>query len=130
VSENRYILLVEDSPSQALRLKRLIQHYTQYPVEIAHTGIEGWNRARALHPLLVLLDINLPTLDGFQILDRLKRNYATATIPVVMLTSYDRIGDVERAIELGADGYLFKEDCLFTYSDQLQNALVDILKDL
>ncbi len=130
MSEGQYILLVEDSPSQALRLKKLVQHYTSYAIEIAHTGIEGWNRARTVHPILVLLDINLPTLDGFQILDRLKRNYATASIPVVMLTSYDRISDVERAIELGADGYLFKEDCLFTYSDQLHHALLDILKKL
>jgi DNA-binding NarL/FixJ family response regulator len=61
---------------------------------------------------LIILDVNLPTLDGFQVLTRLKFDRATAQIPVIMLARCDYAGTVERAIALGAAAYLFKDDCL------------------
>lgn len=109
-SANTYILLIEDSPSQALQFRLLIQRFTGCPVRVFHDGIEGWKYACSHPPTLVLLDINLPMLDGFQILGRLKRYQDTAKVPVVMLTTSDNIGDVEQAIALGADDYLFKDD--------------------
>jgi DNA-binding response OmpR family regulator len=54
--------------------------------------------------------VELPTLDGFQVLSRLKRGQATAAIPVIMLTNRDHVSSVERAIELGVDDYLPKQD--------------------
>lgn len=122
MSERPYILLVEDSPSQALQLRLLLQAFADYDVHVISDGAEGWRHACAHHPALILLDINLPSLDGFQILSRLKRNRATAHIPVIMLTTSDSVSDVERAIELGANDYLFKDDCLFK-SRQAHNQL-------
>jgi CheY-like chemotaxis protein len=113
MSQNPYIMLVEDSPSQALQLQLLLKQFTNYPIQVISDGAEGWRQACKNHPLLILLDINLPSLDGFQILSRLKRNRDTVHIPVIMLTTSDSITDVERAIELGANDYLFKDDCLF-----------------
>lgn len=112
-SQQLYIMLIEDSPSQALQLQLMIQRFSGYPVQVFSDGAEGWRYACIHHPCLILLDVNLPSLDGFQILSRLKRNRATSAIPVIMLTTCDRISDVERAIALGADDYLFKDDCLF-----------------
>lgn len=113
MSEKPYILLIEDSPSQALQLRLLLQQVAGYTVQVVGDGVEGWRQACTDHPVLILLDINLPSLDGFQILSRLKRNRETVHIPVIMLTTSDSVSDVERAIELGADDYLFKDDCLF-----------------
>ncbi len=121
-----YIMLIEDSPSQALQLRLLLQQFTNYEVRVISDGVEGWRQACAEHPLLILLDINLPSLDGFQILSRLKRNRNTADIPVIMLTTSDSVSDVERAIALGASDYLFKDDCLFKSKEakeQLQSAI-------
>src|SRR5262245_13871301 len=103
------ILLIEDSPSQALRVQLVLQR-AGYTVQITPDGDTGWHQAYTVAPRLILLDVDLPILDGFQVLTRLKRDLATANIPVVMLTHREHIGDVERAIALGADGYLFKDD--------------------
>lgn len=109
-----YILLVEDCPSQALQIQHLFETFSGYRVCIAEDGIEGWKKAcDDPPPVLILLDVNLPTLDGFSILSLLKHSDRTAAIPVVMLTGLDRLHDVEHAISLGVDGYLFKDD-LFT----------------
>jgi CheY-like chemotaxis protein len=125
-----YIMLIEDSPSQALQLRLLLQQFSSYEVRVVSDGVEGWRQACAEHPLLILLDINLPSLDGFQILSRLKRNRNTANIPVIMLTTSDSVSDVERAISLGASDYLFKDDCLFKSKEakeQLQSAINQFL---
>jgi DNA-binding response OmpR family regulator len=109
MDERPDILLIEDSPSQALRAQLVLQR-AGYTVQIAPDGAAGWHQAHALAPRLILLDVDLPTFDGFQLLARLKRDRATANIPVVMLTHREHIDHVERAISLGADDYLFKDD--------------------
>ncbi|WP_322487816.1 response regulator [Chloroflexus sp.] len=103
------ILLIEDSPSQALQF-RLMLEQAGYRVQVAGTGMEGWRAASVLKPRMILLDIDLPGLDGFQVLSRLKRDRTTKGIPVVMLTHRDQIHSVQRAIDLGADDYLYKDD--------------------
>jgi twitching motility two-component system response regulator PilH len=126
MNQSSYILLIEDSPSQALQFQLLIKRYTGHEVRVVSDGAEGWNVACSSQPLLIMLDINLPTLDGFQVLNRLKRGRLTSHIPVIMLTTSDRISDVERALSLGASDYLFKDDCFFKSkesSDQLREAL-------
>jgi len=132
MSKTPYIMLIEDSPSQALQLRLLLQQISpHYQIRVISDGVEGWRQACAEHPILILLDINLPSLDGFQILSRLKRNRETASIPVIMLTTSDSVTDVERAISLGANDYLFKDDCLFKSKEareQLHNAVSQFLK--
>jgi DNA-binding response OmpR family regulator len=103
------ILLIEDSPTQALQLQLMLQR-AGYRVVVAADGAVGWQVACEQRPRLILLDVELPLLDGFQVLSRLKRGRATADIPVIMLTNRDHISSVERAIELGVDDYLPKQD--------------------
>ncbi len=103
------ILLIEDSPSQALNFQLMLEQ-EGYQVQIAANGLEGWRAARTLQPRVILLDIDLPVLDGFQVLNRLKRDRSTKHIPVVMLSHRDQITSVEKALTLGADDYLFKDD--------------------
>lgn len=108
-----YVLIIEDSTSQALRLQLILKR-AGYAVGVAHDGAEGWEQACQAHPDIILLDVNLPELNGFEVLALLKQGCNTHNIPVVMLTSQDRVKDVERAFALGADGYLFKDDCMFS----------------
>ncbi len=109
MSEQTDILLIEDSPSQALWFKLLLQR-AHYRVRIASDGAEGWRQACIDPPRLILLDIDLPSLDGFQVLLRLKQDRATATIPIIMLTHREHVSNVLRALEMGAADYLFKDD--------------------
>jgi len=122
MSDTYDILLIEDSPSQALHFQLVLQR-AGYRVRIVADGADGWRVASEDLPQLILLDVDLPTLDGFQILARLKRDRATTTIPVLMLTNREHISNVERAISLSVDGYLFKDDA----STQLCAAVVQIL---
>jgi DNA-binding response OmpR family regulator len=116
------ILIIEDSNSQALWLQLLLEQ-AGYHVHTVRDGVEGWCYASRNHPDLILLDINLPTIDGFGVLYLLKRCHLTATVPVLMLTVLDRVSDVEYALALGADGYLFKDD-YFVQHDQKQGAAI------
>ncbi len=121
------ILLIEDSPSQAMRFKLMLSALG-YEVHLAGDGREGWREACSQHPALILLDFNLPSLNGLQVLSRLKRDISTSDIPVVMLSDNDHTMQVEQALELGAEDYLFKAD----YMQQdaalyLQGAIEQIL---
>jgi DNA-binding response OmpR family regulator len=111
MSTNSYILLIEDSPSQGLQLQLLLQR-AGFDVHIETDGVRGWRAAHTTHPHLILLDVNLPTLDGFQVLKRLKRDRSTAGIPVIVLSTSNHVSDVERAISLGIDDYWVKGDLL------------------
>jgi CheY-like chemotaxis protein len=112
MNQKRYILLIEDSASQALQIKLLLTR-GGYEVRTTGDGARGWHLACDTAPDLILLDINLPVIDGFRVLSLLKHSEKTAHIPVLMLTSMDRITDVDHAVQLGVDGYLFKDDYLF-----------------
>jgi DNA-binding response OmpR family regulator len=105
------ILLIEDSPSQGLQIQLLLQR-AGFNVHIATDGGKGWRQAHTISPRLILLDVNLPTLDGFQVLTRLRRDRTTARIPVIILSTSNHVSDVERAISLGIDDYWVKGDLL------------------
>jgi DNA-binding response OmpR family regulator len=104
-----HILVVEDSPTQALRLKLVLQK-AGLEVEVASTGQEGITRATRTPPRAVVLDVNLPDIDGFQVCQRLKGLPATVDIPVIMLTVKDRAADTLTGLESGADAYIPKDD--------------------
>lgn len=103
------ILLIEDSSSQALQFRLLLEQ-AGYQVRVVPDGAAGWRAACEQPPRLILLDVDLPGMDGFQVLLRLKRARNTAGIPVIMLTHREHISQVERALALGAADYLFKDD--------------------
>ena len=103
------ILVVEGSPTQALRLK-LVLEKQGLAVPVAQTGEEGVALALEKPPAVVVLDVNLPDIDGFQVCQRLKEHPSTAEIPVIMLTIKDRIDDTITGLEVGADAYIPKDD--------------------
>jgi DNA-binding response OmpR family regulator len=102
------ILLVEDDADIALSLRNKLERDGGYEVEVVADGPTGLKRASEEPPELVVLDVNLPGLDGFEVCRRLRKVPATAAIPVIMLTA--RIGEDDRVrgLELGADDYITK----------------------
>ena len=103
------ILVVEDSQTQALRLRMMLQK-AGLTAAIASTGQEGIAMAARLSPRVVVLDVNLPDIDGFEVCQRLKQQPATAQIPVIMLTVKDRALDTLTGLESGADAYIPKDE--------------------
>lgn len=103
------ILVIEDSRTQALRLK-LVLEKAGFKVAVAPSGQDGIAQATATLPQAVVLDVNLPDIDGFHVCQQLKGQTATTAIPVIMLTVKDRAADTLSGLESGADAYIPKDD--------------------
>ena len=101
------ILLVEDNPVNR-RLAQFLLTSHGYIVYEATTGEEALELARIHRPDLILMDLQLPGLDGFQATRLLKEDAITKETPVIALTAYAMKGDQERALEAGCDGYITK----------------------
>ena len=98
------ILLVEDHEEIWDFLSRRLKR-RGHEVEVATDGQEGVDRARALLPDIVLLDMNLPVMDGWTAAAVLKRDPATAKVPIIALTAHAMAGDREKAVAAGCDDY-------------------------
>ncbi len=98
------ILLVEDNELNRDMLSRRLQR-RGYEVVLAVDGPSGLEMAQRHAPDLVLMDMSLPTLDGWEATRRLKADVATRHIPVIALTAHAMSGDREKALEAGCDDY-------------------------
>jgi CheY-like chemotaxis protein len=98
------ILLVEDNEMNQDMLRRWLQHWG-FHVLLANDGAEGITLARTAHPDLILMDINLPTVDGLEATARLKAARSTRGIPILVLTAHATVDDRRRSVAAGADEY-------------------------
>lgn len=103
----RKILVIEDN-EQNLYLMTFILEKHGYEVIQARDGREGIELARQLIPMMILLDIQLPGMDGYAVARELRGNSALANVPIVAVTSYAMAGDRERVLEAGCTGYIEK----------------------
>ncbi|MDD3399957.1 MAG: response regulator [Candidatus Paceibacterota bacterium] len=117
------ILFVEDESALQKTFGEVLMQ-EGYQVISAMDGEEGLRLAQTEEPDLILLDLVLPKLHGFEVLKKLKEDSSTEDIPVIVLTNLESTGDVEKAVELGATTYLVKanydlEDVLKKVKDAL-----------
>ncbi len=98
------ILLVEDNEMNRDMLSRRLQK-RGYDVVLAEDGQQGVRLAQSELPALILMDMSLPVLDGWEATRQLKAAPATRSIPVIALTAHAMAGDRERALEAGADDF-------------------------
>jgi DNA-binding response OmpR family regulator len=101
-------LVVEDSPTQALEIVAALKAQG-FQVVTAVDGVMGLEVAYHQRLDLIVLDVHLPEMNGYQVCRRLKRNPDTAAIPVIMLTSVDSSAATLAGIEAGADDYIAKD---------------------
>jgi DNA-binding response OmpR family regulator len=101
------ILLVEDSATIRLFYKKVLES-SGYEVIEAETGAQGWTAAQTRAPHLICLDMILPDIHGLEVLKKIRGEAATRTIPVLVLTTLKDFGDVQKAINLGANYYSIK----------------------
>lgn len=101
------VLLVDDN-EQNLELLHAYLEELPCRIQTARDGLEALAAVQAGRPNLILLDVMMPRMSGFQVCAKLKKDPATRDIPVVMVTALNEVGDVERAVESGADDFLTK----------------------
>jgi two-component system, cell cycle response regulator DivK len=121
------ILYIEDNPMN-MRLVRKMLKMGGYEMIEAVNGLDGLAMAAQERPMLILLDINLPDIDGTEVTAQLKANSELRHIPVIAVTANAMSGDRERFLEAGCDGYiskpLSKETLLETVAELLERVQV------
>jgi two-component system cell cycle response regulator DivK len=116
------ILVIEDNEQNAYLVKVLLQPHG-YRLEFAMDGIRGLEMAAALRPALILLDIQLPGMDGYAAVRWLRKIEGMADVPIIAVTSYAMVGDRERAIEAGCTGHIEKPIAPETFAGQIAQFL-------
>jgi CheY-like chemotaxis protein len=101
------ILIADDNP-QGVELLEAYLSETDYEIQTAADGEETLRKIAGWQPDVILLDIMMPKISGFEVCKRLRANPATANIPVLMITALDQPSDVERAVEAGTTDFLTK----------------------
>jgi CheY-like chemotaxis protein len=101
------VLLVEDNEDNLVVYRTILEH-VGYRVVEARDGEEGVAAAREHHPDIILMDISIPKIDGWEATKRLKADSATNGIPIIALTAHALEEDRQKATDAGCDGYLAK----------------------
>ncbi len=103
------ILIIEDDPYVRRMYARMFG-FQKFEVDMAVSGKDGLEKAQNNPPQLILLDLMMPSMNGIEVLKKLKENPITAKIAVIILTNVDNENTVKEAFELGARAYLVKSD--------------------
>jgi DNA-binding response OmpR family regulator len=101
------VLIVDDNPT-AIKMLELAFTRAGYEVDVAGDGVEALAKIPLVRPDMVIMDIMMPNMDGFEATRQLRANPATANIPIIVLTARDRIEDKLSGFESGADDYVVK----------------------
>ena len=116
------ILIIDDSPTEVYKLTTILEKHN-YSVDVANNGEEGLKAAQAKRPDLILMDVVMPGVNGFQATRQLSRNAVTKDIPVIIVSTKDQDTDKVWGMRQGARAYLVKP----VSENQLLKAVSDAL---
>lgn len=119
---NAKILYIEDDFRNRLLVQRILVAYG-YTVVEAETGTDGIRLAQEVDPDLILMDINLPEMDGYEATARLKKIDKLSGVPIIAMTANVMKGDREKTLEAGCDGYIQKPIDVDQLPEQIEKFL-------
>jgi two-component system cell cycle response regulator DivK len=112
------VLIVDDEPDNLVVARKVLE-FGGAEVHTATNGIEGLHVLETVKPSFILLDLSMPEMDGWEMLNRLRADENMQHIPVVALTAHAMAGDRERVMEAGFDGYIAKPFRLSTFMSEI-----------
>lgn len=118
------VLVVEDNEDNFELIKFILETHG-YQVRYAATGNEGIRQALTLPPDFILLDIQLPDINGEEVLRRIRKQEVGKTIPIIAVTSYAMSGDRERLLAAGCNGYIEKPIDPFIIIEQIKTVVYE-----
>lgn len=101
-------ILIADDNEQNCELLEAYLASSEYEIAMAFDGQETLDKVAEIHPDLILLDIMMPRMSGYEVCKQLKENEETAGIPILMVTALNEMGDIEKAVTAGCDDFLTK----------------------
>lgn len=116
------ILYVEDNPDNRMLIRRVLMS-EDYIVEEASSASEALEKLKTLRPQLILMDINMPEMDGYTLTAKIRQLPSMGGIPIIALTANVMKGDREKSLEAGCDGYIQKPIDIDTIISQIQRYL-------
>ena len=116
------ILIIEDNEQNMYLMTFLLESHG-YDIVQADNGKDGIHRAKEIQPDAILLDIQLPELNGYQVAEELRKDHSLGNIPIIAVTSYAMPGDKEKILAAGAAGYIEKPINPESFISQLQEYL-------
>jgi CheY-like chemotaxis protein len=119
----RTVLLIEDNAQNRYLATFLLQHHG-YSVVEAPDGPHGIELARTLIPDVILLDIQLPTMDGYSVARELRCIAGLSRAPIIAVTSFAMLGDREKALEAGCNGYIEKPIDPDTFVQEIEQVMI------
>ncbi len=122
IIQNKRIIVVEDSITSRTLLKNILENHG-YSVKTAVDGLQGWKLIKSEEFDLVITDVEMPKMDGFELTAKIRNDSEIYEIPVILVTSLESREDKERGIDVGASAYIVK-------SDFQQNILLETIKRL
>lgn len=120
--QEKSIIVVEDSITSRTLLKNILESQG-YSVKTAVNGLEGWRLVKSEKFDLVITDVEMPLMDGFELTEKIRNDDTVSELPVILVTSLESTEDKEKGIDVGASAYIVK-------SDFQQSNLLDIIKRL
>jgi len=117
------ILIVEDDV-QSLYMLTFLLESNNYEVFQSNNGADGIFKAKGYHPDAIILDIQLPEMDGYKVTRELRATDEVKDIPIIVVTSFAMIGDRNKALEAGATGYIEKPINPDTFISQMESYII------
>lgn len=127
-SEKKYRILIADDNQPNRELLEAYLSEINCDLEIAEDGLQTLDKARSFQPDLILLDVMMPKLSGFEVCEKIKADSEIKHIMVLMVTALNELGDIERAVEAGTNDFLSKPVNRVTLLKRVENLLA--LKDV
>lgn len=122
MSDTLRVLYIEDNPDNRLLVKRVLMA-EGYAVDVASNAADGLALAEAGRPNLILVDINMPEVDGYAVTAQLRRMNHMTRVPIIALTANVMKGDKEKTLAAGCDGYIQKPIDIDQFPKQLARFL-------
>ncbi len=128
ISKGR-VLIIEDSPTQAEGLKYILEQ-NKYDVQIARNGHQAQYFIRMIDPIIVISDVMMPEMNGYEICRWIKNHAQYEHIPVILLTSLDHPQDVVAGLESGADYFIVKSNDYSILLSRMKVFLIEMVMKL
>jgi two-component system cell cycle response regulator DivK len=126
--EDWVVLIVDDAPDN-VEVARKVLSYRGATVYVAADGQKGLEILEGIQPTFILLDLSMPVLDGWQMLERIRQQPEKKDIPVIALTAHAMHGVREKVFEAGFNGYIVKPFRLNSFLAQIRDVLAKINKE-